>query len=220
MKSADRANVDGLVKTLWDYHHLGHVVEKADLIFGLGSHDIRVAQRAAELYLQGYAPQILFSGNHGRGTEGEWEETEADTFARAAIAMGVPDKDILRECRATNTGENIILGYQLLESLGLHPQRIILVQKPYMERRTYATFMKQWPGGKAEIMVSSPQISLEEYATDPAFRDKFINTMVGDTQRIILYAEKGFQIPQEMPESVQRAYEELVKLGYDTQLIS
>jgi len=43
--------------------------------------------------------------------------------------------------------------------------------------------------------------------------------MVGDLQRIKYYPEKGFQIYQEIPEEVWKAYEELVKMGFDKQLI-
>ena len=41
-----------LAKKLWDYHHMNHALEKADCIFVLGSHDLRVAERAAQLYLR------------------------------------------------------------------------------------------------------------------------------------------------------------------------
>ncbi|WP_315817220.1 hypothetical protein [Paraflavitalea speifideaquila] len=49
-----------LAQTLWDYHHLHHVPERSDCIFVLGSHDKRVATRGAELYLQGWAPLLIF----------------------------------------------------------------------------------------------------------------------------------------------------------------
>lgn len=216
--SGAEEEVDDLVKTLWDYHHLNQTLKKADLIFCLGSNDVRVAERATELYLQGLAPKILFSGSIGRLTE-EWTEAEADVFAKVAISMGVPSQDILIENTATNTGENISRGYALLKERGLNPQKIILVQKPYMERRAYATFMKQWPGEKVTIMATSPQIPLEEYALDATFREKFINAIVGDTERIELYAKKGFQIPQEMPSEVLAAYKKLIALGYNKQVV-
>jgi hypothetical protein len=43
--------------------------------------------------------------------------------------------------------------------------------------------------------------------------------MVGDLQRLRVYPEKGFQIPQEIPADVWAAYEELVRAGYDKYLI-
>jgi uncharacterized SAM-binding protein YcdF (DUF218 family) len=96
-----------LAKKLWDYHHVNHALEKADCILALGSHDLRVAERAAELHLQSWAPLIIFSGGLGNLTKGMWTETEADQFAAKAIRMGVPKTAILVENRSTNTGENI-----------------------------------------------------------------------------------------------------------------
>jgi uncharacterized SAM-binding protein YcdF (DUF218 family) len=191
--------------------------QKADCIFVLGSHDTRVAERAAELYLEGWASYLVFSGGLGRLTKESWTETEAELFARIAMQKGVPAEAILIENRSTNTGENILFTRELLKQKDLDPQRFILVQKPYMERRTYATFQKQWPG--KTVCVTSPQISFEQYPTPELPMEKVIEIMVGDLQRIRLYAEKGFQIYQEIPEQVWEAYRKLVALGFDRQLV-
>ena len=206
-----------LAQIIWDYHHVNHEVEKSDCILVLGSHDTRVAQRGAELWLQGWAPLLIFSGGLGRLTEGMWTETEADKFARIAISMGVPEKFILIENKSTNTGENILFTQSLLKKHGLDPQSFIVVQKPYMERRSFATFKKHWPNKK--LMVTSPQIAFADYATEEISLDRVIHIMNGDLQRIHLYADKGFQIPQDIPEPVWAAYEQLVAMGYNEQLI-
>lgn len=204
-------------KIVWDYHHMDTPLQKADCIFVLGSHDTRVADRAAEIYLQGWAPLLIFSGGLGRLTKDLWTQTEADLFAKIAVEKGVPEKNILIENHSTNTGENVLFTRQLLRQKGFDPQSFILVQKPYMERRTYATFQKQWPG--KIVYVTSPQISFEDYPTDEFPLERVINIMVGDLQRIRLYAEKGFQIQQHIPDKVWDAYENLVALGFDRQLI-
>lgn len=206
-----------LARTLWDYHHMNTPLQKADCIFALGSHDLRVAERAADLYLQGWAPLLIVSGGFGRITQSSWTETEADLFANIALQRGVPKENILIENRSTNTGENISLTRELLHEKGLDPQSFILVQKPYMERRAYATFQKQWPG--KTVYVTSPQIAFEDYPTKESPMESVINIMVGDLQRIRLYAEKGFQIPQPIPTEVWNAYERLVSLGFDQQLV-
>jgi uncharacterized SAM-binding protein YcdF (DUF218 family) len=206
-----------LATILWDYHHMKHLVKKCDCILVLGSHDLRVAERGAELYLQGYAPIIIFSGGLGRLTQDMWSETEAEQFAKIAVAKGVPKEAILIENKSTNTGENILFTQQLLKEHNLTPQSFIVVQKPYMERRSYATFKKHWPD--KEVIVTSPQISFADYPTSEIPLEKVINIMVGDLQRIKVYAEKGFQVYQEIPEYVWQAYEQLVSLGFDKQLI-
>ncbi len=202
---------------VWDYHHVNQTVVPSDCIFALGSHDTRVADRAADLYLAGYAPLLIFAGGLGRLTEGMWEEKEADLFARIAKEKGVPEEAILIENRSTNTGENIQFVKQLLEEKNLHPDSFILVQKPYMERRTFATFAKNW--SDKPFVVTSPQISFVDYPTDDIPLDKVINIMVGDLQRIKLYPAKEFQIYQPIPDEVWQAYEQLVNMGFDTQLI-
>jgi uncharacterized SAM-binding protein YcdF (DUF218 family) len=205
-----------LARQLWNYHHLNHQLEKSDCILALGSHDLRVAERAAELYLQGWAPIVIMSGGLGNFTQEIWTQKEADKFAAIAIQKGVPANAILIENKSTNTGENILFTQKLLEEKGLDPQSFIVVQKPYMERRSYATFKKIWPD--KNLLVTSPQISFQEYPTDEISMEKVINIMAGDLQRIKLYSEKGFQIYQEIPLEVWDAYETLVALGFDKHL--
>ncbi|HEU4902756.1 MAG TPA: YdcF family protein [Flavisolibacter sp.] len=206
-----------LARKIWDYHHVGHTLVHSQCIVTLGSHDTRVAERAAELYHQGWAPLLIFSGGLGRLTESMWSETEADLFARIAMEKGVPANAILVENRSTNTGENIQLVRQLLREKELDPQTFILVQKPYMERRTLATFAKNWPG--KQFVVTSPQIAFEDYPTDEIPLEQVINIMVGDLQRIKVYPAKGFQVYQEIPDDVWQAFERLVALGFDKQLL-
>lgn len=205
-----------LAKKIWDYHHVHHTLIKADCILALGSHDTRVAERAAELYHQGWAPLLIFAGGLGRLTEGLWTESEADLFARIAIEKGVSKEAILIESRSTNTGENIHFVRQLLSEKGLELQRFIIVQKPYMERRAMATFEKAWPG--KSFVVTSPEISFEDYPTPEITLEQVINIMIGDLQRIKVYPEKGFQTYQEIPPDVWQAYERLVALGFNKQL--
>ena len=182
----------------------------------LGSHDLRVAERGAQIWLEGYAPWLIFSGGLGNFTRDMWTEPEAEKFAAIARKSGVPDKNILVENRSSNTGENILFTKKMLEEKGINPNSFILVQKPYMERRTFATFMKQWPG--KDILVTSPQISFENYPSDEIPMERVISIMVGDLQRIIDYPEKGFQIYQELPDPVLQAYEKLILLGFDAHL--
>lgn len=212
-----RMNIFDCAKTLWQYHLMNHSLEKSDCILVLGSHDTRVAVRGAALYLQGWAPLLIFSGGLGNFTQGMWKEKEADLFAKIAMDMGVPREAILIENESTNTGENILFTQRLLLQQQLDPQSFIVVQKPYMERRSYATFKKHWPHKK--LIVTSPQLSFEEYPTPDIPLDRVINIMVGDLQRIKYYPEKGFQIPQEIPDEVWKAFETLVTAGYDKHLI-
>jgi uncharacterized SAM-binding protein YcdF (DUF218 family) len=211
-----------LSERLWNYHQLHHDVSTADAILVLCSHDTVVAERGAELYLEGRAPLLIFSGGSGRITGRLWEEPEADLFARIAVARGVPDGRILIENRSTNTGENVQFTRQLLAERGIDPASFILVQKPYMERRAYATFRKVWP--EKAVCVTSPRVTFHDYVarhtnTSLSAAD-VIGIMVGDLQRIQLYPARGFQIAQEIPENVWAAYQALVDAGFDAHLVA
>jgi uncharacterized SAM-binding protein YcdF (DUF218 family) len=209
--------VASLARVLANYHLLNHKLERADCIVVLCSNDPRVAERGAELFLQGWAPMILFSGNVGALTAGLYGKPEAEYFADIAMRMGVPAQHILIENQATNTGENIRYSRALLENHGIHIDQVILVQKPYMERRSFATFKRFWP--EKRVIVTSPQIPFESYALPHLDAAQVIHIMVGDLQRIKLYPQLGFQIQQEIPDEVWSAYERLVELGYTGHLV-
>ena len=210
-------SVDAWARVLWDFHHVGHTVGPADVILVLGSHDTRVAERGADLFLDGLAPLVVFSGDLGALTTGLWSRPEAEVFAEVASARGVPRDRMLLETRATNTGENVVYSRALLAERGIHPKTAIAVQKPYMERRTLATFGARWPD--LQVAVTSPQIAFDDYPNGEISREDVIDIMTGDFQRLIVYAERGWQTPQEIPPQVMEAYENLVEAGYTGRLI-
>lgn len=210
-------SVEAWARLVWDYHHVHHELRPADCVIVLGSHDTRVAVRAAELVLEGWAPLLVCSGNLGSLTSGVWTRPEADVFADVAMRLGVPSERILTETRSTNTGENVDFTRRLLAEKGLAPRRAIAVQKPYMERRTLATFASRWP--ELELVVTSPQIAFDDYATADIPRDHVIHIMVGDLQRLLRYARRGWSAPQEVPADVMAAYDGLVAEGYTKRLL-
>ena len=204
-------------RTLWDYLRLGHPLEKADCIIVLGSHDTRVAERGAELFLEGWAPLVVFSGNLGGLTREIWTRPEAEVFADVAAGMGVPRERMLIEDRSTNTGENVELSRRLLAERGIHPKKALAVQKPYMERRAWATFRRRWP--ELEVVAASPRLGFDDYPNEAIPREDVIHIMVGDLQRIRLYGEWGWQVPQEVPAAVREAGDRLVGAGYTRRLV-
>ncbi len=209
------------LQILWDYLSLRQKVEKADVIVGFGCYDDNVARRAAELYFQGFAPKILFTGGLGRNTTGLFTQSEAANFAKVAIDLGVPEEDILLEDKSTNTKENIEFTRALLEERGIPHDRILGVHKPYMERRINAAMGVYW--SEQTFSVTSFRQTLEE-ALEEAQRQGMaktdtISTIVGDFQRIERYAQKGYQLPQFIPEEAWEAYRKLVAMGYDKQLV-
>ena len=209
-----------MVQVIWDYMLVGQRVRAADCIFMLGSYDIRVADYAIDLFHDGYAPFLLFSGgvvqqNQALGVH--WDLPEADYFARHAVACGVPAEQIIVENRATNTGENFLFAGELLHLKKLRFESFILVQKPFMERRVLATAQMLW--NDIDFVVTSPPISCAEYLGGELPRDVLIQYIVGDFQRVKVYGDNGFQMPQHIPDDVWAAFEQLCALGYNQRLV-
>src|SRR5215510_7692384 len=114
-------HIHALAEKIWNYHLMNHTLTKSDALLVLCSHDERVAERAAQLFLEGWAPLMIFSGGQGAITKRLWNEPEAERFARIAVDLSVPREKILVETRSTNTGENIEFTKQLLAEKELEP---------------------------------------------------------------------------------------------------
>lgn len=212
--------IDILAKKIWDYHHVHNEVKKSDVIFVLCSHDIRVIDYAARLFLEKFAPLMVISwwlAHTWDMLETGWNKPEAEIFADRAIELGVPRDKIIIENKAQHTGDNVVLTQKILEEKNILSDSIIAVQKPYMGKRTYATIMKYWADKK--IYITAPKINFENYPNEVITKEDLIHIMIGDLQRIKIYPEKWFQIYQKIPDDVWGAYEELVKLWYNKHLL-
>jgi uncharacterized SAM-binding protein YcdF (DUF218 family) len=215
-------HIRDLAEKIWHYHQMNHQLAPSDVILVLCSHDKKVAERGAQLWLEGWAPWLIFSGGLGVITSRMWNVPEAEQFAEIAMSLGVPSEKILVENKSTNTGENVLFTRRLVEQKKIAADKFIVVQKPYMERRSFATFKQVWP--EKQVLVTSPRVSFAEYlasySNSELTGDDVVCIMVGDLQRIKVYADKGWQIPQEVPNDIWSAYDELVKSGYDRHLIA
>lgn len=209
------------LQTLWDYMLLHEEPAKAGCIVGLGCYNTDIPVWAAKLYHDGFAPKVLFSGGLGRNTKQMWTQSEAEIFAQVAIDHGVPEKDILLETESTNTGENILFTRRILEENGIDTTSLLVIHKPYMQRRVKAAWGVYWP--ECSIRLSSYPQTMEEYFASPGGTDHSpeftANMIVGDFQRILLYPAKGYQLPQVVPEEVMNAYRSLASLGFTDQMI-
>lgn len=199
------------IQVLWNYMKMNHKIRNADCIIGLGTIDINVANVASELYLKGYANKLIFSGGLGKITRKLWNETEAEKFAKIAIQRGVPSNNIYLEKESTNTGDNFRFSKKLIENLKLDIKSCIIVCKPYDEKRAYATFKKIMP--EYDGIVYSENISCEEYYQK--YGNEWVHVLVGDIQRMKIFYEKGWQIKMDIPQNVWKAYETLVRKGYN-----
>lgn len=210
------------IQILWDFLTYENELKEADVIIGFGSNDITIAERASKLFLKGLAPYLLFSGGLGKGTEGIWTLSEAETFKNIAINLGVDNNKILVEKESGNTGENIRFSKELLQEYDIPCNSIIVVHQPNMGRRIFAAIRKQWP--EVNVMIAPAECSLSEYLdtlkSKGVDEDELFSNIVGDFQRIDVFAKEGYQIPQDIPFETVTAYQELCKMGYTKYVIS
>ncbi len=205
----------------WAYLRLVHPPVRADAILTLGSFDVQAAVHAATLWKRGLAPAIVMSGglaHRGGLLDTGWTRTEARVFAEAAIAEGVPEEAILLEEQAQNTADNFVMGRAVAERAGLAPQRLLVVAKPYMTRRGFATGRKAWPD--VELIMQCEEIGVADYFAREADPGRALLALVGDLHRILVYPALGFQIPQDVPADVIEALRRLVDAGYGARLVA
>ena len=189
----------------------------ADLILAAGSHDLRVPAHASRLYLAGAAPWVLCTGGLGKVTDGRFQQPEAVIFAAVCEKLGVPPERILRETRSTNTGENFRFGRELAHERGIEARSGLIVCKPYMSKRCLATAKVQWP--ELRWAVAAPPIPFSDYPNADCPLELEIALMVGDLQRLRVYAELGYQAVTEVPDEIWQAYQRLAADGYDQYVI-
>jgi uncharacterized SAM-binding protein YcdF (DUF218 family) len=196
---------------------MGHEVRPCSVAIGLRSHDLGVADTTAALYRDGMAPLIVFTGATSRTTRERMPRGEAEHYRERALQLGVPADAILVEPNARNTGENITFSCALLAGQGVAVSSVLLVCKPYEERRAYATARKLWPD--VEWVCASAPMSFAEYIASIGDERLVIDMLVGAQQRLMIYPDEGFMIRQEIPANVERAYRRLVSDGFTSRLV-
>ncbi|MBA3975890.1 MAG: hypothetical protein C0504_16920 [Candidatus Solibacter sp.] len=209
-----------LARVIWAYHQLGQEAERAEWMVVFGTNDTRVAEYAAEMYGRGYAERMVITGGMAHGGDllaTGWTRPEAEVFADVAAERGAPREKMLLEPRAMNTAENIRFTRALLEERGERPEKVLLVMKPFMQRRVWATMAVEWAGMGATV--TSPTMTLEEYFTPELPAERIIPIMMGDLQRIWVYGRRGWSAVQRVPGEVLEAYRELVKMGFTQHLL-
>lgn len=203
---------------LWDFQQMHHEPRPCSVGIGLGSHDLGVADVTVDLYRRGLIPLIVFTGATSRTTRERMPRGEAEHYRERALELGVPTDAVLVEQNARNTGENILFSRSLLVEGGVDVSSVLLVSKPYEERRAYATARKLWP--EVEIVSASASMTLAEYVDSIQDTRLVLDMLVGAQQRLLIYPEQGFMIRQEIPEHVAAAYDRLCGEGFTNRLVS
>lgn len=213
---SDTHRADALV--IWDYHQMHHPLRPCSAGIGLGSHDLGVATFAADLHHAGLFPVLVFTGGNSPTTAARFPRGEAVHYAEHAITLGVPPSAIIIEPEAANTGQNIDFTRRALEAAQITVSSVLLISKPYMQRRAFATARKLWP--EVGIVCASETLAFDDYLKSIGDDKLVIDMLVGDLQRVIEYPARGFAVAQDVPGAVMDAYRRLLAAGFDSRLLT
>ena len=178
-------------------HLVDTPLQPADLLFVFGTRE-DVAERvdeAGRLWRDGYFRWVIVSGGVTPGSA----LSECEIMTEAMIARGIPADIILREDRANNTGENVILSLPVIDAaLGLkNIRRVICLGNSWTARRYPMTLHRHWPEvEKMLVMVDSFATPRRLWHTDAEFSRR----MLAEWDKLEPYMAKGFIA--EWPEGV------------------
>jgi len=104
----------------------------AIIVLGAAAYDAKPSpvfeeriRHGLDLYRQGYAPKLIFTGGFG-GAGARFSESQV--ARRYALKQEIPAKDILIENRSRTTRQNLVEAKRLMDAHGMH--RAILVSDP------------------------------------------------------------------------------------------
>ncbi|OGB75379.1 hypothetical protein A2810_02960 [candidate division Kazan bacterium RIFCSPHIGHO2_01_FULL_49_10] len=163
------------VRAITDFIFVDDQPQKVDLIIIPGTSHRQLADKAAELYRQGWASKVLCTG----GFNDKLNMVESAWAANILCEGGVSLADILQESNSTNTKENAITALALLEQGIWEFGRIILVSKPYHARRLLMTFRKVFSGASLLVVPveDDRQITRDNWHADPKKTAKVMEEM-------------------------------------------
>jgi hypothetical protein len=216
------------IQILWDYALLHHDLDgpehagPVEAVVVPGGYSDLPAVEAARLYLsleerQDFRPLVVVTGFASPTAMRQWGRSEAarlaNVFDEAMRAAGKPVADIFLEPDARNLGQNAIYLDRALRWRGIEAKHVLVVCKPYLERRTYAT-LQQGPR-TCLFTMQSPPLGLEAWlrALHPEMSAKrSIDTLVGDFERVAF--PNGFLVQQPVPRAAWDAFVRLKAAGF------
>ena len=168
--------------------------EKADIIFVPGNGFPEMAEKAARLYKEGYAPYVLPSGRYSitmgrfvgvqskKDVYNEDYETECEFLKSVLMKNGVPKSAILLEDQATFTYENAIFSKQVTDLHKIKVNKAILCCKTYHARRSLMYYQLLYPDAEILVCPACPDgITRENWRDTEAGVEAF----TGEIDRII-----------------------------------
>lgn len=182
-----------VIQMMTDFIFLEDVPQKADIIMIPGSGYGALADTAAALWHQGFAPLILPSGKYSKligHFEGTFDnhypvsnpapENECDYLSALLIDNNVASSAILREPQATYTYENAIFSKQLTDTAQLDIHTAILCCQAFHARRCLMYYQLLYPNTR---FIICPTVTQDISKDNWYLSDEKIDKVLGEIER-------------------------------------
>lgn len=182
---------NAFLKNFTDFIFSEDQPRKADIIFVPGNGYPQMAERAARLWKNGYAPWILPSGRYSvltgkfAGVQAEQErytdayETEWDFLVDVLLKNGVDRQAVLRENQATYTYQNAIFSRNVADREGITVKRAIICCKAQHARRCRMYYQLLFP--EAELLICPSDVGINR--TNWYLTEEGIEEVLGEVER-------------------------------------
>ena len=141
-----------VIQDITEFIFMEDALQKSDIIFIPGTSKSAITEKAAQLYLAGYARYIMPSGLYSSTLmrfaaenidnpryAGEYD-SEFTYCKHILLQNGVPESAILCEDRATNSMENAMYSAQVLKDAGISIKRGIICCQAFHARRAFMSY--------------------------------------------------------------------------------
>lgn len=136
---------------------------------------------AIDLYKKHFAKKLIFSSGYVYAFQ------ETDVMKVLALSLGVPEKDIILEKRATNTFQNIKYTKEIMEEHIWNSA--LVVSSPYHMRRVELVYKKVAPGIKISL---TPVPNSLFYGNEKKVEVKHLKAVMHEYLGILYYFIKGY----------------------------
>ena len=182
------------IEEIADYIFMEGKAQKSDIIFVPGNGYPQMAEKAAGLWREGYAPYILPSGKYSKtvgkfaGVLDEREKypgdfsTEWEFLREVLLKNGVAESAILREDQATYTEENAYYSRKVIKEQKISVKKALLCCKNYHARRAFLYYKKHFPDTEIQVIpVCADVITRENWKQT----EEGVKAVTGEVSRII-----------------------------------
>ena len=225
------------LKQFTDFIFVKDQPKEADLIFIPGNGWPQMAERAAELYREGYAPALLPSGKHSitkgsfsgvraKGDRyGDRYATEWEFLADVLMKNGVPEENILRYLEKQVITRNNPYTTPVLQEVAADSYRRLIA--PAIEREIRSALTETAEAGAIKVfgknlkqlLMQPPVAGRVVLGWDPAFRTGCKLAVVDATGKVLDTTVIFPTAPQNKVEESKKVVKDMIK-KYNISLIS